>query len=77
MHPKRVGDRLHGVIDGSIIPDIAGVKVGRGLTCIFHEGGCVCHVFAKRINLIERLSGIVAQGQFVPIHFQEKSAVTD
>jgi hypothetical protein len=47
------------------------------LTCIFHEGGTVCHVIAKRINLIRRLLGIVSQGQFVPIHFQEKSAVTD
>jgi hypothetical protein len=49
---------------------------GAYLACIFHEGGCVCHEFAKRINLIGRLSGIVAQGQFAPIHFQEKSAVT-
>jgi hypothetical protein len=32
-------------------------------------------MFAKQINSLERLLGIVAQGQFVPIHFQEKSAV--
>jgi hypothetical protein len=48
----------------------------RTLTCIFHEGGTVCHVIAKRINLIRRLLGIVSQGQFVPIHFQEKCYVT-
>jgi hypothetical protein len=48
-----------------------------GLACIFHEGGCVWHVFAKRIKLIEKLLGIVAQEQFAPIRFQEKSAVTD
>jgi hypothetical protein len=33
-------------------------------------------MFAKHINLIEKLSGIVAQGKFAPIHFQEKSGVT-
>jgi hypothetical protein len=44
--------------------------------CIFHEGGTVCHVIAKRINLIRRLLGIVSQGQFLPIHFQENCAVT-
>ncbi len=27
MHPKRVGDRLHGVIDGSIIPDMVGGNI--------------------------------------------------
>jgi nicotinamide riboside transporter PnuC len=43
---------------------------------MFHEGGTVCHVFAKRINLIEWFLGIVALGQFVPIHFQGKCAVT-
>jgi hypothetical protein len=47
-----------------------------GLACIFHEDGCVCHVFAKRINFIERLLSIVAQGQFAPVHFQKKWAVT-
>jgi hypothetical protein len=47
------------------------------LACMFHEGGCVSHVFAKQINLIERLLGIGAQGQFAPIHFQEKFGVTD
>jgi hypothetical protein len=26
-------------------------------------------MFAKQINSLERLLGIVAQGQFVPIHF--------
>jgi hypothetical protein len=46
------------------------------LACIFHEDGCVCEVFAKRINLIGRLLDIVAQEQFVPIRFQEKSGVT-
>jgi hypothetical protein len=46
------------------------------LACIFHEGGTVCHVFSKRINLIARHLAIVSQGQFVPIRFQEKSAVT-
>jgi hypothetical protein len=38
---------------------------------MFHEGGCV-HLFAKRFNLIGRLLGIVALGQSVPIHSQEK-----
>jgi hypothetical protein len=47
------------------------------LARIFHEGGYDSHVFAKRINLIKGLSGIVVQGQFAPIHFQEKSAATD
>jgi hypothetical protein len=46
-------------------------------TCMFHEGGSACCVFAKRINLIGRLLALVAQGQFVPIRFQEKSGVTD
>ena len=27
MHPKRVGDRLHRVIDGSIIPDMVGGNI--------------------------------------------------
>ena len=38
---------------------------------MFHEGGCVFHIFSKRINLPGRLLGIVAQGQFehpVPVH---------
>jgi hypothetical protein len=43
---------------------------------MFHEGGRVSHVFAKRINLTGKLFGIVALGQFEPIHFQEKCAVT-
>jgi len=43
---------------------------------MFHKSGCVSHVFAKQINLSGRLYGIGAQGQFVPIHFQEKCAVT-
>ena len=43
---------------------------------MFHEGGCPSHVFAIRINLPGRLMGIVGLGQFVPIHFQEKCAVT-
>jgi hypothetical protein len=47
-----------------------------GLTCMFHEGGCESHVFAKRINLPGWFLGIGALGQFVPIHFQEKCAVT-
>jgi len=38
---------------------------------MFHEGGCVLHLFAKQINLIGKFLGIVALGQFVPIHFQE------
>jgi len=42
---------------------------------MFHEGGRVSRVFAERINLTGRLLGTVAQGQFVPIHFQEKCAV--
>jgi len=46
------------------------------LACMFHEGGRVSHVLSKRINLLGRLLGIVALGQFVPIHFQEKCAVT-
>jgi hypothetical protein len=45
--------------------------------CMFHEGGWVFHVFAKQIHLIGRLLGVFALGQFVPIHFQEKCAVTD
>jgi hypothetical protein len=48
-----------------------------GLACIFHEGGCVCRVFAKRIKLIGRPLTVVAQEQCAPFHFQEKSAVTD
>jgi len=43
---------------------------------MFHEGGCVSHVFAKRIKLAGKLLGIGAKGKFVPIHFQEKCAVT-
>jgi hypothetical protein len=43
---------------------------------MFHEGGSVCPVFARRIKLIGRLLAIVSQAQFVPIHFQEKCAVT-
>ena len=46
------------------------------LACIFHEGGHVSNVLAKRINVVERLMGIVVLGQFVPIRFQEKSGVT-
>jgi hypothetical protein len=46
------------------------------LTCMFHEGGFVFHEFAKRINLPGRHLGIAALAQFVPIHFQEKCAVT-
>jgi hypothetical protein len=46
------------------------------LACMFHEGGCVSHAIAKRINLTGRLFGFVALGQFVPIHFQEKCSVT-
>ena len=44
---------------------------------MFHEGGSVSHVFAKRIHLPGRHLGVVALEQFVPIHFQEKCAVTD
>jgi hypothetical protein len=44
---------------------------------MFHEDGCVFYAFAKQINLKECLMGIVVQEQFVPIHFQEKSAATD
>jgi len=43
---------------------------------MFHEGGSVSRAFAKRINFIGKLLGIVALGPFVPIHFQEKCAVT-
>jgi len=43
---------------------------------MFHEGGGVSRVFAKQIHLAGKLLGIVAPGQFVPIHFQEKYAVT-
>jgi hypothetical protein len=46
------------------------------LACIFHQGGYEIRVFTKRINLPGRLLSIVAPAQFVPIHFQEKSAVT-
>jgi hypothetical protein len=46
------------------------------LARMFHEGGSVSHVFAKRINLPGTLFGIGAQGQFAPVHFQEKCAVT-
>jgi hypothetical protein len=46
------------------------------LARMFHEGGCVCHPFAKQINLMAKHLGIFAQGQFAPIHFQEKCAVT-
>ena len=48
----------------------------RLLACMFHEGGCVSLVFAKRINVPGKSLGIVVLGQFVPIHFQEKCAVT-
>jgi hypothetical protein len=41
------------------------------------RSGCVCQVFAKRINLIGRLLAVVAQERFVPIHFQEEFAVTE
>jgi hypothetical protein len=44
---------------------------------MFHEGGSVFHVFAKRIDLPGSLLGIGAQGQFVPIRLPEKCAVTD
>jgi len=47
------------------------------LARMFHEGGCVSHVIAKRINPTGRHLDIVASGQIVPIHFQEKCAVTD
>ena len=47
------------------------------LARIFHEDGCVSQAFAKRMKMIGRLVGIVAQGRFIPIHFQEKCAVTD
>jgi hypothetical protein len=43
---------------------------------MFHEGGSVCQVFAKQINLTGRLLAIGSQGQFVPIHFKEECAVT-
>ena len=46
------------------------------LACIFHEGGDVSNVLAKRINVVARLMGIVVLGQFVPMRFQEKSGVT-
>jgi hypothetical protein len=42
---------------------------------MFREGSWVTAVFSKRINLTGRLLGIIAPGQFVPIHFQEKYAV--
>jgi hypothetical protein len=48
----------------------------RVLARTFHEGGCVCHVFAKQINLMGKHLGVFVQGQFLPIHFQEKCAVT-
>jgi hypothetical protein len=47
------------------------------LACMFHAGGCVSHEFGKLINLTGMFSDIVTQEQFVPIHFQEKSGVTD
>ena len=47
------------------------------LARMFHEGGCVPHVFAKRIHLPGRFLGIAALRQFAPIPFQEKCAVTD
>jgi hypothetical protein len=43
---------------------------------MFHEGGWVSHAFAKRINFIGKFLGIASLGQFVPIRFQEKCAVT-
>jgi hypothetical protein len=30
-------------------------EIVTALACIFHEGGCSCHVFSKRINLIAML----------------------
>lgn len=39
---------------------------------MFHQGGSVSYGFAKRIHLPGRRLGVVALGQFVPVHFQEK-----
>jgi hypothetical protein len=36
-------------------------KTDIDLACMFHEGGCVSHVFAKRINLPERFLGVALQ----------------
>ena len=47
-----------------------------GLPRMFHEGGCISRVFAKRNNLMGRRLGVFVQEQFVPIHFQEKCGVT-
>jgi hypothetical protein len=49
---------------------------GHDLARMFHEGDSIAHVFAKRINLMGKHLGIFVQGQFAPIHFQEKCAVT-
>jgi hypothetical protein len=46
------------------------------LARMFHEGGYISRVFAKRINLMGRRLGVFVQGQFVAIHFQQKCAVT-
>ena len=48
----------------------------RVLARMFHKGGCVCDVIAKQINLMGKHLGVFVQGQFVPIRFQEKCAVT-
>jgi hypothetical protein len=53
-----------------VLPHMGGFPRSSGaLACMFHEDGCVSHAFANRINVIRRLLGIVALGQFVPIHF--------
>jgi hypothetical protein len=41
------------------------------LACMFHEGGGVSHVFAKRIDLPGGFLGVVALGQFVPVQIQQ------
>jgi hypothetical protein len=63
------------------MPRMVACRTGGGailgkLARVFHEGGCVSRVFAKRINLMGRRLGVFVQGQFVPIRFQEKCAVT-
>ncbi len=57
-------------------PRINSRKLATLLTRMFHEGRCISRVFAKRISLMGRRLGVFVQGQFVPIHFQGKCAVT-
>jgi hypothetical protein len=66
-HLERLGLRKFGatewaVSDQEYVSDALYTYRVDGLACIFHEGGFVSHVLAKRINLIGGLLRSVAQG---------------